>query len=838
MSSRLRKMLYSLIVTVFVFGSFIVPESVFAQQISSGVNHQKESVNISGNTHVVNTLTMNLSDPYTKVEVGLPNPINSLSTVSGMAKRNTYESHKVVGGVNASFFHWDSRLPAYLLAKDDKIVNLGAVSSSYTDFMYAPAAFGINAKGQGQIDRYNMGITISHHNQTFTLSGLNRSREVNESILFTQSYKFDHTRMNPFGMEVVVTGVNKSVDYDLKFGEKVTGKVSSIRPYGQSTSATIPKDGFVLSAHGEDIDKIRDLKIGDDVSLSLNVNDKWKDSEFMLASGPLLVQNGHAKLSIDPTSPRVTERAPHTAVAVDSTGNRVFFVTVDGRQPGYSTGMNLKEFANYLVSLGANYALNLDGGGSTTMVTRKVGDEFASLTNSPSDGFERSVSAILQAVSTAPQGNPTIMKAHQVKEGLIGLGASADFKIDYILDQYYNRLTIDESKMELSVEGNIGEIENGKFVGTKAGKGYVVVRYGNASTKLPVTVVDEVGRLSVKVNSIRLIPGDRQKLDVNAVSTSGQPLIFDDSKVQWTVEGNIGKVENSVFIAGDKESSGKLIATFGSQSVEVPVRVSPHPEILHSLNNLTNLSTENIRATSKLKTDTVLQEKENGASLKFRYNFSETQSGVAASYINFKDPLKISGKPTKIGMWVYGDGEGHWLRGKVKDASAKEHTIDFTGYGDLNWFGWKYVEAQVPSQIAYPITLSQVYLAEPDDSNKGSGFIYLDKLQAVYSNMKEEAFSSSDNPKIVDDHKKWTVKFNIPMSKTWINNQTIYVEDQMGVRVPVKVTLSDNGKSAEVLAPVAGYVTGKEYRLVVTRYAKSTKNLLMDKDSITPFKIK
>ncbi|MFP3339096.1 phosphodiester glycosidase family protein, partial [Micrococcus sp. SIMBA_131] len=90
---------------------------------------------------------------------------------------------------------------------------------------------------------------------------------------------------------------------------------------------------------------------------------------------------------------------------MDSTGNRVFFVTVDGRQPGYSTGMNLKEFANYLVGLGANYALNLDGGGSTTMVTRKVGDELASLTNSPSDGFERSVSAILQAVSTAPQGS-------------------------------------------------------------------------------------------------------------------------------------------------------------------------------------------------------------------------------------------------------------------------------------------------------------------------------------------------------------------------------------------------------------------------------------------------
>ena len=42
-------------------------------------------------------------------------------------------------------------------------------------------------------------------------------------------------------------------------------------------------------------------------------------------------------------------------------------VTVDGRQPGVSVGMNLQELAEYLLSLGATDAMNLDGGGSTTM---------------------------------------------------------------------------------------------------------------------------------------------------------------------------------------------------------------------------------------------------------------------------------------------------------------------------------------------------------------------------------------------------------------------------------------------------------------------------------------
>ena len=60
-------------------------------------------------------------------------------------------------------------------------------------------------------------------------------------------------------------------------------------------------------------------------------------------------------------------RHPRTAVAKLKDG-RVLFVTVDGRQPGVSVGMTLAELADYLLTLGAVDAINLDGGGSTTMV--------------------------------------------------------------------------------------------------------------------------------------------------------------------------------------------------------------------------------------------------------------------------------------------------------------------------------------------------------------------------------------------------------------------------------------------------------------------------------------
>lgn len=59
---------------------------------------------------------------------------------------------------------------------------------------------------------------------------------------------------------------------------------------------------------------------------------------------------------------------PRTAVGVDRAGEILWIVAVDGKQPGYSEGMTLPELALFLAPLGLEAALNLDGGGSTTMV--------------------------------------------------------------------------------------------------------------------------------------------------------------------------------------------------------------------------------------------------------------------------------------------------------------------------------------------------------------------------------------------------------------------------------------------------------------------------------------
>jgi exopolysaccharide biosynthesis protein len=77
-------------------------------------------------------------------------------------------------------------------------------------------------------------------------------------------------------------------------------------------------------------------------------------------------------------------------------------VTVDGRQPGYSIGMSLKEMGRLMASLGAVTAFNMDGGGSTLMARRSPTTGRFGVANRPSDGRQRLATQALAAFLYTP----------------------------------------------------------------------------------------------------------------------------------------------------------------------------------------------------------------------------------------------------------------------------------------------------------------------------------------------------------------------------------------------------------------------------------------------------
>ena len=96
-------------------------------------------------------------------------------------------------------------------------------------------------------------------------------------------------------------------------------------------------------------------------------------------------------------------RHPRTIVGTADWGRRLFLITIDGRQPGYSVGTTNRESARIALELGASQAINLDGGGSTTMVVARYRGDSATfeVVNKPSDAAgERAVGNALVVVRT------------------------------------------------------------------------------------------------------------------------------------------------------------------------------------------------------------------------------------------------------------------------------------------------------------------------------------------------------------------------------------------------------------------------------------------------------
>jgi hypothetical protein len=82
---------------------------------------------------------------------------------------------------------------------------------------------------------------------------------------------------------------------------------------------------------------------------------------------PVIVENGHISSQIKPDE-YYAGLHPRSAVGLDRERRTLLLFIVDGRQPNYSEGVTLPELAQVAIEYGADKALNLDGGGSSTLV--------------------------------------------------------------------------------------------------------------------------------------------------------------------------------------------------------------------------------------------------------------------------------------------------------------------------------------------------------------------------------------------------------------------------------------------------------------------------------------
>ncbi|MFN3420619.1 MAG: phosphodiester glycosidase family protein [Armatimonadota bacterium] len=565
------------------------------------------------------------------------------------------------------------------------------------------------------------------------LDGLNQSPPREGLCLFTPI--FGATTWTPSGTTELVA----TADLPLQPNKPLTLTVQQVNETGNSQ---IPRDGVVLVATGKFTERLKAIapteKLEITVTLTpLDANFDPQDIAWAIGGGPRLLRDGQISIECEQegfsTSFRQTKH-PRTAVGLKD--DALLWVVVDGRQPGYSEGMSLDELAEFLLNAGCKNALNLDGGGSSTLFVRGI------VVNRPSDGRERPVSnALLLLNLFPPQPFVRLWISSPVGSHLLA-AAPIPFQV-MGEDAVYRLLPLDVGKVSLTISPEIqGWLWDGRTLWLPEFQGEeplqvtvtATAQDGAASSATTTFCVHpKPSALRINPETITLQPGAsvRLQLQVFGRERDGRlvPLMFDPKEVQWQVEGDVGELLNGTFVAvrTNEVKVGKLTATLKGVTATATVCVGKTLwQTLHEFDDMSGLQIAGYPETVRAEGQIVNHQKRSGTgALLLRYDFSRGSKTRTASVILNK---VLPSNACRLAVDIYGDGSGCWLRARLRDGTGKLIFLDLAN--SINWKNeWRELEVNLPSGLTEPTTLEAIYLVVIRDEQRCSGAVLLDNLR-------------------------------------------------------------------------------------------------------------
>lgn len=424
---------------------------------------------------IINCVSVDLANPDVVVKAALGrdvvianDPTKGRETVSSL----TYRTGAAVG-VNADFFPFTGD-PLGICIIDGELVSEPAGNR---------AAFALTSDRRAFFDTPKMSAFVTGASGAqHPVAGINRPLGSGEIVVYTS--RFGSCAINSAtAVHVVCTledpPVRVNVPLKLTVRDIVTGSVT----------APASRDGVLISGSGGAADFLKsNISVGDVITLRFDVKSPngfdWTNVLQAVGGGPWLLRDGKPWIDTVAEGFSVTgfEKARHPRTAVGLTrDNKLLLVTVDGRQT-ISVGVSLPDLADLMAKLGAVSAINLDGGGSTTLSVRGI------LVNAPSGGIEREVSNALLVFAPVPQ------LEELPKLGICGLGpevvSGQGVRLSLVWGDDASAVPDERlSSVIWGTRGGIGFVnQNGYFAPVKARKGSILALYGAQMAEAAVVV--------------------------------------------------------------------------------------------------------------------------------------------------------------------------------------------------------------------------------------------------------------------------------------------------------------------------------------------------------------
>jgi hypothetical protein len=346
--------------------------SAAATELMPGVTYERHERIVRGSPVIVHVVTAPKPGSLYQLAPVLSNgTIAGTETVTQMQARVSPRATTVA--VNGDMFSWEESHTSGILMRNGVLDSRPAIGRS---------SLGIGLDGLLRIARISFfGTWGIAELPREPLNQLNRPLVGSQVGLFTPVWGAP-TPERRGAVDVVISALPPATpNIDL------AGQVVEVRRGG---GTAIPDGGAVLQATGALAAGLEARAVpGSPFVVKLILKPWWEQVADALGGGPVLVRDGRLALPTTEefTSDQLLGRHPRTAVG-QLAGGRILLVAVDGRS-SQSAGMTIRDLALELQRLKAVTAMNLDGGGSTTLALE--GD----VLNVPSEGTERSVSDAL-----------------------------------------------------------------------------------------------------------------------------------------------------------------------------------------------------------------------------------------------------------------------------------------------------------------------------------------------------------------------------------------------------------------------------------------------------------
>jgi len=220
--------------------------------------------------------------------------------------------------------------------------------------------------------------------------GLNQQRRANMTVLYTPTYG-PSTRATG-GLQIILEKDGEGPWLPLQVSQTFRARVREVQTNGNTR---LTPDIMVLSLGSQLLPDIPEVAAGAVLQISTTTTPDLTGVKMAIGGGPALIKDGKPFSQKSPPPGSTSEwsqrskyeRNPRSAIGWSPT--HVYFVVVDGRQPGLSMGMKLAELAEYMAGLGCTEAMNLDGGKSAQLWLS------GSIMNSPCQGVDTVANSLL-----------------------------------------------------------------------------------------------------------------------------------------------------------------------------------------------------------------------------------------------------------------------------------------------------------------------------------------------------------------------------------------------------------------------------------------------------------